>query len=56
MVRVVATFVAVWLAVGAIGVLVQATIMPIPNAAVSLFGLAVAVIAAILVYWRRPRY
>ena len=35
MVRVIATFIAVWLAVGAIGVLVRATIVPIPTTAVA---------------------
>lgn len=55
MVRAIVTFIAVWLAIGAIGVLVQATIMPVPNTAISLFGLVVAVIAAFLVYRRRPR-
>ncbi len=54
MVRVAVTFIAVWLAIGAIGVLIQTTV-PIPNVVVSLFGLVVAVIAAFLVYRRRPQ-
>ena len=53
MLRVIATFIAVWLAIGALGVLVQALIVPIPNAVVSLSGLGIAVIAALLVYRRR---
>jgi uncharacterized membrane protein YhaH (DUF805 family) len=52
MVRVVATFIAVWLAIGALGVLVQATIVPIPSAVVSLVGLAIAIAASALTYRR----
>jgi hypothetical protein len=55
MVRTVATFIAVWLAVGAIGVVVQTTIMPVPATAISLVGLVVAVATALLVYRQRPR-
>jgi len=55
MVRVIATFIAVWFAIGAIGVLVQATIVPIPNTAVSLIGLAVAATAAFVTYRRLHR-
>jgi LPXTG-motif cell wall-anchored protein len=55
MVRVIATFFAVWLAIGAIGVLIQGTIIPISNTAVSLIGLAIATAAAFVVYRRRNR-
>ena len=52
MVRVVATFIAVWLAIGALGVLIQATIVPIPTTVVSLVGLAIAIAASALTYRR----
>lgn len=51
--RMVASFLAVWIAIGAMGVLVQAMIMPIPNSVVSLIGLVIAVVAALLVNRRR---
>lgn len=53
MIRVIATFIAVWLAIGAIGVLIQATVVPIPATAVSLIGLAIAIAAALLTYRRQ---
>lgn len=55
MVRVIATFIAVWLAVGAIGVLIQALVAPVPNVVVSLAGLVIAAVAAAAVYRRRAR-
>ena len=55
MVRPIATFIAVWLAIGAIGVLAQATIMPVPNTAVSVIGLAIAAIATFVTYRRLHR-
>ena len=55
MIRVIATFIAVWLAFGAIGVLVQATVAPIPNTAVSLIGLVVAAAASFVTYRRLQR-
>jgi len=55
MVRVIATFIAVWLAFGAMGVLLQATVAPIPNTAVSLIVLAVAAAAAFVTYRRLHR-
>jgi hypothetical protein len=53
MVRMIATFFAVWLAIGAIGVLIQAIVIPIPDRAVGLIGLAIATAAAFVVYRRR---
>ena len=53
MARVAVTFVVVWLAVGAVGVLIQNLITPIPSTVVSVVGLVIAGVAAFTVYRRR---
>ena len=55
MARVIATFLAVWLAIGVAGVLLQYLGVPIPNTVVSLVGLVIAAIAAYMVHRRRRR-
>ncbi|MBI2762704.1 MAG: hypothetical protein HYX54_02955 [Chloroflexi bacterium] len=53
MARVIITFFAVWLAVGAVGVLLQYFVAPIPSSVISVVGIVIAAVAASSVYRRR---